>query len=539
MARLLLLNVRDAEENRAALLEDGKLSLLWVERAEDRSLVGNVYLGRVARVEPAIGAAFVDLGLDRPGFLPADDAGPAVDEPAPETSDVEARPSEAPAPAASDGDAPPAVSDRGPAPPPVPVPGAAGEPPPAAWRTPVPIEDRFRSGDTVVVQVARDPIGRKGAALTTHLSFPGRTVVLLPDLTRRAVSRKIADPEVRARVQAVVDALPLPAGLGVVARTACADAPQEEVVAEAQRLRTLHDAVVANAASRTAPALLHAESDFVTRAVRELVIRAPEGAAGPVRVVVDDADATRVARAALGASVADVETETHAAEVPLFHAYGIEREVRLLEDPRVPLPGGASLVIHETEAMWTIDVNSGRLRSGATPEANALETDLIAAREAARQIRLRDLAGLIVIDFIDCREPENRAKVEETLRAELARDPSRMRAAPLSEFMVAEITRRRLRSGAARSGAAPCRVCRGRGRVLSATAVGLAALREMTAVLAEGAPRGVLVVCPPDVADDLERRRADVEALRRRHGVTVEVRASTSLEGDRFETRRL
>jgi ribonuclease E len=300
--------------------------------------------------------------------------------------------------------------------------------------------------------------------------------------------------------------------------------------------------VARGAASSAAPALLHGEADFVTRAVRELAVRSPEGTGGALRVVTDHADAAAAARRALGASAAEVEVEVHASASPLFHVNGVERAVRQLDEPRVLLPGGASLVIHETEAMWTIDVNSGRLRSGDTPEANALETDLLAAREAARQIRLRDLPGLVVIDFIDfidCREAANRARVEETLRAELAKDPARMRVAPLSEFMVAEITRRRLRSGPARSGASTCRTCRGRGRVLSPAAVGLAALREVRALLADGAPRGVLVVCPPEVADDLARRREDLEELRRRHSVPVDVRSSTSLEGDRFEVRRL
>lgn len=542
VARTLILELRDPEERRAALLEDGRLSLLWVERDDDRSLVGNIYKGKVLRVEPSIGAAFVDLGIDRPGFLPADDAFTVLNGEAPPETPVPATGDVAPdlPPDALAGAAPTTAGDGAPAEAAAASAAAAAEPaaaPEFPPRPPAPpIDELFKAGEPVVVQVARDAIGRKGPTLTTHISFPGRTLVLFPSLGRRAVSRKIEDPEARKRIQGTLEQLGFPEGVGVVARTAFLDADPAEVEAEAARLIRAHRAVADTAPAADAPSLLHEEADFVTRAVRELAIRAPEGSALPLKVIADTEEAVARARTALGVG-ASVEVEFHSSPVPIFHALGIERAVRELDDPRVTLPGGASLVIDETEAMWTIDVNSGRLRTGASIEATALETDLLAAKEAARQIRLRDLSGLIAVDFIDCREAANRQKVEDTFRAELAKDPARLRAAALSEFMTVEITRRRLRSGAARSGAVPCPSCRGRGRIHSAAAAGLRALRDLRNLTATGPQRQVEVRCSQEIANDLQRRQADLDRLRG-GGARIDVAVVPASPADWFEVRR-
>lgn len=510
MARTLLIDVRDRDERRAALLEDGRLSLYQVERDDDCSLVGNVYKGRVLRVEPAIDAAFVDVGLDRPGFLPSDDRSLAGDVPPPS--------------GAVDG-----VIDGGRADGGAPGDGSGGEaapesapgPRPSAPRPP--IAERVSVGDEIVVQVARDPVGRKGATLTTQIAYPGRTLVLIPRMGRRAVSRRITDPAERARIQAVIDAIQLPPGCddcGFVARTAVADASPEEIASEAASLAATKLAVDRAMPDASAPAVLHREAEFVVRAVRELAVRAPEGSEGPLEIVVDPPEEAEQARVALG-SAPGVVVRGHEGAAPLFHAAGAERAVRDLEEATVPLPGGASLVIHESEAMWTIDVNSGRMRDGGTLEETALQTDLLAAREAARQIRLRDLSGLVVVDFIDCREPANREKVEAAFRAELAKDPSRLRSAPMSEFMIVEITRRRMRSGPARTGSVRCPCCRGRGRVRTAASAALAALRDLRN-LAAGRRGGVLEArCAGPVAESLLGRTEALARLREAADVRV------------------
>jgi Rne/Rng family ribonuclease len=489
LSRSLLLNLEDAEEPRAALVEDGRLSLLWVERAEDRTLVGNVYKGRVVSVERSIGAAFVDFGAGRPGFLHGGD-----------------------------------------------IPSAGeGHDEPAAQR---PIHELVSEGQEIVVQVSRDPVGGKGPSLTARVSLPGRLMVVFPHLARTAVSRKITDEAEHRRLEDLMAPRAAAAGVGVVIRTAAQGASEETLAAEFARLAADARAVAERAAVLRAPSILHEEADFVSRAVRELLCRSPERREGPVRVVVDTASGLRRVEELVACDPSPPEAVLHEGPLPLFHASGVEREVRALDESRVPLPGGASLVIHETEALWAIDVNSGRMRGEDSLEDTALAVDLAAAAEAARQIRLRDLGGLVVVDFIDCVEPENRARVEAAFREELAKDPARMRIAPLSEFMVAEITRRRMRTGPAHAGSEPCPSCRGRGRTRNARSAGLAALREIRAVLADGAPGGVDVSCAAAVADDLDRRLAVLRGLEERHGVPVRLHADDSMAHDRFEVRR-
>jgi Rne/Rng family ribonuclease len=499
--RVLLLNVADDEERRAALLEFGRLSLLWVEREDERSLVGNVYHGRVLHVEPAIGAAFVDIGAERPAFLHADDADsdPFPTEPAEdETADPEE--SEPRRPARD-------------------------------------ITELLEKGQSVVVQVLRDAYASKGASVTTHLSFAGRTLVLMPGLGRVGISRRITDQDTRERLRSAIEALPRPGGIGVVARTAAEHARPDEMAAELDELLAVHDAVVAAVPERPAVALLHEAADFVTRALRELGARAPEGSTGPTRVVTDRAESLDLVRRLEDTASLEMIPELHDSGEPLFHAFGIEQEVRDLARTRVPLRGGAHLVIEGTEALWAVDVNSGRFRPGNGLEQTALATDLLAARECARQIRLRDLSGLVMVDFIDCRDPVNRERVETAFRDELAKDPGRLRVAPMSEFMVVEVTRRRMRAGPVLSGTDSCPTCRGRGRLRSPSALALAGIRDARALLARGRSGTVVIRCDPVVREALDARADALQALAERYGVEVRVETAPDAEPEEVAVR--
>ncbi len=562
MSRALLLNVREPEECRAALVEDGRLSLLWVEREDAHTLVGNVYLGRVTHLENSIGAAFVDIGAERPAFLHADDVrrpgepapsphrrAPSQSEDAHLGADADldndantdadadtdaARPESAvasPADAGAEGPAPegadPDAAD------------AADSAEPEAPETPaapVRIDALLEKGQAVVVQVVRDPIATKGASLTMELSLPGRTLVLMPSGERVGVSRRIEEPEAREALRALVEALDIPPGMGVVARTAAADATREELAAELGSLVAQWHSLDAAAGIAAPVRLLHEQAGFVLRAVRELAGRNPAGATGTLEIICDTTAAAESVHAELALAATDSRVTLHDSDTPLFHAHEVEHEARSLRNKRVGLPGGAYLVIERTEALWSIDVNSGRLRVGSSLEETALETDLLAARECARQIRLRDLSGLIVIDFIDCRDADNRRRVEETFREELARDPGRLRCSALSEFMLIQVTRRRLRAGAQLSGTEPCGTCHGAGRVVSPAAVAISAVRDVRAALADrgkqrGGGRGtkLTVRCSPDVSAALSGRQERLSSVSKRHGVKVRVVADPSL----------
>lgn len=483
MSRTLLLNLADPEEHRAVLLENGRPSLYAEERADDRSLVGNIYKGRITHVEPSIGAAFVDMGLPRPGFLHADD-----------------------------------------------VAGPGG----ARRRRGKPVEDLLRVGQEVVVQVSRDAIRAKGPTLTTFLSVAARTAVLLPSLGRVGVSRRVGDEAVRERLRVLLEGAALPEGVGVVARTAAASAGDEEIARDLSWLVAEHASIQAAAATRPAPELLWCEQDFVRRSVRELLGRSVEGGPERPRIVVDTQDGHERAVAAVAGVSGSPEVRLHTSEVPLLHAHGVEEEIRRLGDTRVPLRGGAFLVIQETEALWAVDVNSGRLRDASSLEETAVQTDLLAAAEIARHIRLRDLGGLIVVDFIDCRDPANRGRVEQAFLAELAKDPARMRVAPMSEFMVVEVTRRRLRRGLPGEGSEPCPCCGGRGRVRNARSVGLAVVRDLRAAIVGSGVRKLCVECSEPVAQDLARRGDALDSLRASHGAAIEIVVTPELPLDRF-----
>lgn len=479
MSRSLLLNVREREEQRALLLEDGRPSLYWVERADEGSLVGNVYRGRIVHLEPAIGAAFVDIGHERPGFLHADDVLPTY---VPGRSAI------------------PEFAERS-------APGTAAG-----------IAELLQKGQEILVQVTRDAIGNKGPSLTTHISLAGRIVVLLPSLKRVGVSRRVTDPTERESARARLASLGLPEESGFVIRTAGPAAGDEELRAEAARLLVELEEIRTAFAAACAPTLLRREGGFVERALRDLLVRRVEGAVGETSVVVDTHEAEREVAALFAGAESCPAITVHDSVVPLFHAFGVETEVRRLSQHRVALTGGASLVIQGTEALWAVDVNSGRLRRGANLEETALKTDLLAAQETARQIRLRDMGGLIVVDFIDCREPANRRAVEEAFRAELSKDPARLRVAQMSDFMVVEITRRRLRRGPSFVGSTACPSCSGRGRVPRARAAGLAALRDVLERVGSGDRRPFEIRCAPDVRADLDVRRADLDHARTAHG---------------------
>jgi ribonuclease E len=471
LARSLLLDLFDPEEPRAALVEDGRLLEFSVEPEDRRRRVGDIVLGRVTRVEPAVQAAFVDIGEERPGFLHADDV-------------MASDPLAAYDPAAT-------------APRPAPGPRAG-------------IASLVREGQSILVQVTRDSVPPKGPAVSAYVSLPGRFLVLMPSMERVGVSRRIPDGPGRDAVKAAVAALSPPEGLGIIVRTAGAGRTEAELRADLDALVARWGALLERARRERPPVTLRREEDLLHRVLRDRMADALD----EVVVHGDEAfDAARAFAAEAAPPWAD-RIRRHGGTAPLFEERGVEAQVDRLSERRVPLPGGGFLLVEPVEGLTAIDVNSGKSTSAPDLEETAVRTDVAAAAEIGRQLRLRDIGGLVVVDFIDVRTDENRRRVDEAVAEALRDDPGRVRIAPMSEFGVVEITRRRTGPGPRQLLHDGCPSCRGRGIVLTAPAAGLRALRKARALAASGA-RAVTLRAHPAVAAWLEGSKgAALEALR-------------------------
>ncbi len=462
-------------EVRAALLQDGRLCDLVIARGGAEGVAGNIYLGRVERVVPSIQAAFVEIGLDRPAFLGL----------------AEARP---PGPTPPDGDA---------------------------------IGDYVSEGDALVVQAAADPVPGKGARVTTRITLPGRYVVYTPDQPGVVVSRRIADDDERGRLGALLS--DMGAG-GFIVRTAAAAADDGVVQAEAETLEDAWAAVCATRDSERPPACLRHEADPVHRALRD--------GAGPGvrRIVVDGAtilarleDAFRQAAPELAARL-----ERHSGHEPLFEARGIEDQIDAALASTVSLAGGGSIVVSETPALVAIDVNTGGGAHGGKEET-ALKTNLEAADEIARQLRLRDLGGLVAIDFVAMKRRQHGADVVAALRRAVGADPMTPQVAGYTRFGLVELTRRRQRASLGDRLAAPCPLCAGGGRIRSPATVALQALRAALREARANPAAPLAVTAAPAVVEalshSLSAARAEAEE---RLGRPLRLVADPAIAPDRF-----
>jgi ribonuclease E len=469
LARSLLFDMEDPEEHRAAVVEGGRVAEVSVEIEDRRRRQGDVYLGRVVRVEASVEAAFVDIGAEKPGFLHAHDVMPLYAGDPEDLCAFESRP-------------------RG---------------------SPVRIADLLQEGRKVLVQVVRDSVGTKGPSLTTYIGLPGRWLVLMPSLERIGVSRRILDPEARERARASLESLAPPPGMGFIVRTAGADRPAEDLRREMEALHRVFLGFGERCRAEKAPKLLLREGSLLVRTLRDWLASEVD------EVVVNTRESFAEAEAFLQEASPPwgSRLSLHGGPVPLFHARGIEEPLDRIFERRVPLPGGGFLLVEPTEALVAIDVNSGKATKGEDLEATALETDLLAAAEVARQLRLRDLGGLVVVDFIDVREPGNREAVDRAVRQALEGDRGRVRFTPLSEFGLVDITRRRTGPSLRQVLHEGCPSCRGRGVVRTAANGALRALREVRAHRASGGG-DVRVRVSPEVAAWLrERRPGAMEAL--------------------------
>ncbi|HEX9747180.1 MAG TPA: Rne/Rng family ribonuclease [Methylomirabilota bacterium] len=496
-------------ETRLAVQDGNLLTELYIERADRRSIVGNVYKGVVTNVLPGMQAAFVDIGLAKDAFLyagdytanlGAEDQAPPAEE---ESSDVDEGEGEA------EGDVEAAPRRQAVA----------------------PIEEMLRKGQEVLVQVSKESLGSKGARVTSFVSIPGRYIVYMPQSRHVGVSRRIHDDAERDRLRAIVKGMPAQSG-GFIVRTVAEGKGEEELAADIQFLSRLWAQVQARYESAKAPSLLHAEMDVTFRVVRDLFSPEIE------EFLVDSPSAYQKCLEFATQLVPQLASRVKQwdKDAPIFEATGIEREIEKALRRRVWLKSGGYIVIDHTEALVAIDVNTGKYVGKRDFEETVLKINLEAATEVVRQIRLRDLGGIIIIDLIDMERAEHRGQVFKALTRALADDKARTNVLEISELGLVEMTRKRVRQSLQSLFCAPCPTCKGSGVVKSDATLSAEIFRKIQAQSKEGGGRDVVIRVHPEMAHHLESsQREGLERLQALIGRKIVIQATASYHREQYD----
>ena len=474
----MLINAQRPEEVRIAVVSDNKLDQYEVSATESGLYRGNIYRGAVANLQPSLDAAFVGFGAERDGLLRADDVVPSAFHKKVENAGKHPR-----------------------------------------------IDRILERGKPILLQVVRDGVGRKGALVTTNISIAGRYLVLMPFDDVRGISRK-AEDEDRQAIKDRVSKLELPEGFGVILRTNALDQPQKTLNRDLNALLRLWKKIRQEASAGKGPRLLYSDQDLIVQALRDSFDNSIS------EILVDDDKAFAKAQGYMRTFMprSGKRLVRYTDRMPLFSRYNLEEQIDRIYQRKVQLPSGGSIVIDGTEALTAIDVNSGRATRGGSQEETAYATNLEAAREVARQLRLRDIGGLVVVDFIDMRAPKHQREVEKTMRDSMKDDKARTNASRLSDNGLLEINRQRLKKALQLRTHRPCPTCSGAGTIASPELVGLNILRRIETRAVTGRLGGVSVELHPELADALQNdSRQELAALEREFDIEIEIIAASGL----------
>ncbi|MDB5697914.1 MAG: ribonuclease [Alphaproteobacteria bacterium] len=564
MTMRMLIDARHQEETRVAVVKGNRIEEFDFESAEHKQLKGNIYLAKVTRVEPSLQAAFVDYGGNRHGFLAFSEIHPDYyqipkeDREALLREEAEHAAEEAALRAAEDGDYERAYDDGyerrdeaeevadshehdeedDEAAPAAPEEAESASEENAAetlrkkrqaLRRRYKIQDVIRRRQVLLVQVVKEERGNKGAALTTYLSLAGRYCVLMPNTSHGGgISRKISNGADRKRLKAIMADLNLPSTMGCIVRTAGLSRTKTEIKRDFDYLARLWDEIRERTLKSSAPALIYGDSDLIKRAIRDIYNRDID------EVIVEGEEGYRAARSFMKLLMpSHVRRVTlYSDQVPLFQRFGVEDQLAGMYQPLVQLKSGGYLVINPTEALVSIDINSGRSTREHNIEQTAYATNIEAAHEIARQLRLRDMAGLVVIDFIDMESNGHIRKVEKAVKDALKNDRARIQVGRISSFGLMEMSRQRLRTGVLEASTRPCPHCEGSGLMRTASSAGLSALRMLEDEAARGRGSRIILRAGREAAVYvLNRKRREIAEVEERYGVLVEVLIDESLEG--------
>lgn len=485
----LLVNAEEPEECRVALLENGRLESFHVSTIEREATKNNIYKGRIVSIEPNLQVAFVDIGTGRNGFLPFGEIHPEYYKEN--------------------------LSDR-----------ARELIAQQQWKK-LKIEEVMQRGQEVLVQVVKEVTGNKGANMTTYLSLPGRCLVLLPGSDSAGISRKIAGEERRSALREMMSELELPEGIGYIVRTVSAEITRTTLKEDLDRLLQLWEQVRGRGQSERAPTLIYQEKDTVIRFLRDHFV--PE-----IQEIVVDTDETlqqvQEFIQQLPPKQRSVRVRQHRGVKPIFNQHNIEEQIESIYRPQVPLPSGGSIVINPTEALVAIDVNSGRTSKNSDFEESIFLANMEAAEELARQLRLRDLGGLIVVDFIDMRNKKHIQEVERQVKASMKRDKAKVDISRISRFGLMQISRQKMGAPTAKGSYITCAHCQGRGVVRSVETQALFYLRRIqTGIIRKKVAR---VECrfPLEVGQYLlNRKKEELVALERQHNAVIDIIVRTDM----------
>jgi len=527
-----------AHETRVAILEDDQVAEIFIERERSRGVVGNVYKGRVSKVLPGMQSAFIDLGLERDGFLYVTDVVAAIEEL--DRFETEEEDSGA-VPVPGSGNGALAGSSSG---------GQRRDRPssPGGRRDsrsdrdrekgPEPkIEELLKEGQEIIVQVAKEPLGTKGARLTSHATMPGRFLVFMPTVDHVGVSRKIESREERSRLRGIVREFREQTGFagGLIIRTAAAGRPKEDIVSDLSYFHRVWTDIRQKAETSRAPAVVYQEQSLVAKLLRDLLT--------------DDYSAIRIDNDLEYRRVLELierimpslasKVKLYEKEYPIFEEYGVQAEIDRALRSKVWLKSGGSIVINQTEALVAIDVNTGRYvgkKTAGRLEDTILKTNLEAVKEIVRQIRLRDLGGIIVLDFIDMEEKKNRLKVFQTVEQELRKDRSPSKALQVSDFGLVIITRKRVKQSLERVLTEPCPYCAGSAVIKSASTICYEILSEVKKISGDLNGQSLVLRVNPDIARAFrDEERAVFKDLKQSLGRDIALRPDAQLHHEQFD----
>ncbi|MFO7982627.1 MAG: Rne/Rng family ribonuclease [Desulfuromonadales bacterium] len=502
MTKELVINTT-SHETRVALLESGHIAELNIERSRDRGIVGNIYKGRVVRVLPGMQAAFVDIGLEKAAFLYVADVLDEI-EAVEQFADSGNRPAASPEDLAEDEE----------------------EELPH-------IEELLQEGQEILVQVAKEPIGTKGARITSHISLPGRHLVFMPTVNHVGISRRIEDEEEKERLRSLVEEL-RPAGTGFIVRTVSEGKSEDNLQADMDFLVNQWEMILENKTKHHAPSLIHSELDIVCKALRDILTEDIK------RIVVDSRNVYEKIVEFIDRFMPHLKysIELYQEREPIFDAFGLEVEIARALGRKVWLKSGGYIIIEQTEALVAIDVNTGRFVGKHNLEDTILKTNLEAVREIAFQLRLRNIGGLIIVDFIDMEKEQHREKVHAAFEETLKNDKSKTNILKISELGLVEMTRKRVRESIGRTLCEPCPYCDGKGYVKEATTVAYEIFRELRREMGSRQLPGrkVTLLVNPDVASLLyDEERGSIEEFEQEYNKQIVINPRTGFHREQYE----